>query len=124
MAAAGHTKTSNSDVMAVLVVYRDVEAVKFLMLPFPAPLEVLFFPSPLPTFGNFCFRFRLCIELVTSEFASSSILSSKCFHKNLTASTTSSFCFHIPVCNSCDWLCTRFYKLLVTLLGLLDSATC
>ena len=43
MAAAGHTKTSNSDAMAVLVVYRDVEAVKFLMLSFPAPLEILFF---------------------------------------------------------------------------------
>ena len=34
------------------------------------------------------------------------------------------FRFHIPVCNSCDWLSTRFHRLQVTLLGLLGSATC
>jgi len=48
----------------------------------------------------FCFRFQLCIMLVTSEFAfASSFFSSKCFrfHKNLTAFASSfRFCFHIP----------------------------
>ena len=44
---------------------RDVEAVKFLMLPFPAPLEVLCFRVRFCylTFGIFCFRFLLRIEL-------------------------------------------------------------
>ena len=83
-----------------------MEAVKFLMLPLPALFEIL------------CFRVRFCFQS----------LSLKCFclNKNLTASTasTSSFRFHIPVCNSCDWLSTRFHKLQVTLLGLLGSATC
>ena len=36
----------------------------------------------------------------------------------------SSFRFHIPVCNSWDWLSTRFYEQHVTLLGLLGIATC
>ena len=31
---------------------------------------------------------------------------------------------HILICNSCDWLSTRFHELQVTLLGLLGSATC
>ena len=82
---------------------RNVKAVKLLMLPLPAPLEVLCL--------RVCFRFRS--------------LSSKCFRfciqKNLTAS---SFRFHIPVCNSCDWLSTKFHKRKVTLVGLLGSATC
>ena len=33
------------------------------------------------------------------------------------------FRFHIPVCNSCDWLSIRLHKLQVTLLDLLGSAT-
>ena len=57
---------------------RDVEAVKFLMLPLPATDRI----------SRFRVRFR---------FQS---LSSKCFrfHKNLTASTASASCFrfHIP----------------------------
>ena len=61
----------------------DVEAVKFLMLPLPAPLEVLCFRVRFRflTFGIFCFR--LWIELVTSEFASASSL----FHQSGSAST-------------------------------------
>ena len=92
--------------IAMRVWFRDVEAVKFLMLPLPALFEVLWL------------RVRFCFQS----------LSSKCFplNKNLTACTVSasSFRFHTPVCNSCDWLSTRFYKLHVTLLGLLGSATC
>ena len=63
---------------------RDVEAVKFLMLPLPAPLEVLCFRVRFRflTFGIFCFRFR--IELVASEFASASSL----FHQRASASTS------------------------------------
>jgi len=49
------------------VVTRDVEAVEYFLFSLPAPYEVV------------CFRFQP--------------LSSKCFHKNLTAS---SFRFHIP----------------------------
>ena len=69
---------------------RDVEAVKFLMLPLPAPLEVLCFRVRFRflTFGIFCFCFQVWIELVASEFASaSSLFQSKCFrfHKNVTA---------------------------------------
>ena len=87
------------------------------MLPSSLPLPHLWnFLLPLPApdrISRFLVRFR---------FQS---LSSKCFrfcfHKNF---TTSSFPFHIPVCNSCDWLSTRFHKLQVTLLGLLGSATC
>ena len=73
------------------------------------------FPLPAPDkISRFRVRFR---------FQS---LLSKCFrfHKNLTASTAFSFRFHIHVCNSCNWLGTRFHKLQVTLLGLLGSATC
>ena len=74
-------------------------------------------PLPAPDRIN-CFQVRFRIQS----------LSSKClrFHENLTASTASasSFRFHIPVCNSCDWLSTRFHKLQVTLLGLLGNATC
>ena len=64
---------------------RDVEAVKFLMLPLPASLEVLCF--------RVCFRFRfltfrifclwLQVELVAFEFASASNL----FHQSAFAST-------------------------------------
>ena len=43
----------------------DVEAVKFLMLPLPAPLEVLRFRVRFRTFGIFCFRLR--VELVASS---------------------------------------------------------
>ena len=104
-----------------------MEAVNFLMLPLPAPLEVLCFRVHFLTFGIFCFRFQLQIELVASEFASPSSLLSKCFrfHKKLTASTASVSSFHFltSVCNSCDWLSTRFHKLQVTLLGLLGSVT-
>ena len=85
------------------------------MLPSSLPLLHLWnflLPLPAPDKIN---RFRV-------RFRFQSLLS-KCFrfHKNLTAS---SFRFHIPVCNSCDWLSTRFHKLQVTLLGLLGSATC
>ena len=64
---------------------RDVEAVKFLMLPLPAPLEVLCFRVRFRflTFGIFCFRFRLRVELVASEFASASSL----FYQSASAST-------------------------------------
>ena len=62
---------------------RDVEAVKFLMLPLPAPLEVLCFQVRFLTFRIFCFRFRLRIELIASEFASASSL----FHQSASAST-------------------------------------
>ena len=90
------------------------------MLPKSLPLPHLWnFLLPLPALDRIsCFRVPL-------RFQS---LSSKCFrfrfHKNLIASTASSFRFHIPVCNSCDWLSTRFHKLQMTLLGLLGSATC
>ena len=52
-----------------MLLIRDVEEVKFLMLPLPAPFEVL------------CFRVRFRFQP----------LSSKCFHfhENLTASTAS-----------------------------------
>ena len=65
---------------------RDVEAVKFLMLPLPAPVEVLCFRVRFRflTFGIFCFRSRLRIELVASEFASASSL----FHQRASASTS------------------------------------
>ena len=64
---------------------KDVEAVKFLMLPLPAPLEVLSFRVRFRflTFGFFCFRFRLRIELFASEFAFASSL----FHQTASAST-------------------------------------
>ena len=85
------------------------------MLPSSLPLPHLWnFLLPLPApdrIRRFQARFR---------FQS---LSSKCFRfqKNITAS---SFRFHIPVCNSCNWLSTRLHQIQVTLLGLLDSATC
>ena len=62
---------------------RDVEAVKFLMLPPPAPLEVLCFRVRLRflTFEIFCFRFR--VKLVAFEFASASSL----FYHSASAST-------------------------------------
>ena len=65
------------------VYIRDVEAVKFLMLPLPAPLEVLCFQVRFRflTFRIFCFRFQ--IELVASEFASASSLC----HQTASAST-------------------------------------
>ena len=47
---------------------RDVEAVKFLKLPLPAPLEVL------------CFRVRFRFQSLSSKCF--------CFHKNLTAFTS------------------------------------
>ena len=67
------------------LITRDVEAVKYLMLPLPAPLEVLCFRGRFRflTFGNFCFRFQLRIESVASEFASASIL----FNQSASAST-------------------------------------
>ena len=60
----------------VLVRIRDVEAVKFLMLPLPAPIEGLCFRVCFRflTFGIFCFRFQVRIELVASEFVSASSL--------------------------------------------------
>ena len=65
---------------------RDVEAFKFLMLPLPALLEVLYFRVRLRflIFGIFCFRFRLRIELVASEFASTSSL----FYQSASASVS------------------------------------
>ena len=65
---------------------RDVEAVKFLMLLFAAPLEVLCFRVRLRflIFGIFCFRFQLWIELVTFEFASAPSL----FHQSAFASAS------------------------------------
>ena len=99
---------------------RDVEVIKVLMLLLPAPLELLCFRvrCRFHTFGNFCFRYQLRIVIsrfrVRFHFQSFSL---KCFrfHKNLTASTAFSFRFHILVCNSCNWLSTRFHKLQVTL---------
>ena len=72
---------------------RDVEAIKFLMLPLPAPLEILYFRVRFRflIFGIFCFRFRLRIELAASEFASASGL----FHQSASASTKFNR-FHIP----------------------------
>ena len=57
------------------VLSRDVEAVKFLMLPLPAPIEVLCFRVRFRylTLGIFCFRFRLRTELIASEFASAPV---------------------------------------------------
>ena len=62
---------------------RDVEAVKYLMLPLPAPLEVLSFRVRFRflTCGIFCFRLR--IKLIASEFASASSL----FHQSASVST-------------------------------------
>ena len=69
------------------VICRDVEAVKFLMLPLPAPFEVLCFRVRFCflTSGIFCFRFQLRIELVASEFASTS----SPFHQSASASSLS-----------------------------------
>ena len=60
---------------------KDVEAVKFLMRPLPAPLEVLCFRVCFRflTFGVFCFRFQLRIKLVASAFS--------LFHQSASAST-------------------------------------
>ena len=62
--------------IAMRVWFRDVEAVKFLMLPLSALLEVLCFRVRycFLTFGNFCLRFKFRKELVASEFASASSL--------------------------------------------------
>ena len=62
---------------------KDVEAIKFLMLPLPAPFELLCFRVHFRFLylGIFCFCFR--IELVASEFASDSSL----FHQSASAST-------------------------------------
>ena len=100
-----------------------MEAVKFLMVPLPAPLEALCFRVRfrLLTFGIFRFRFQLRMELVAFEFASASGF----FHQSASATTKfKRFRFHIHVCTCCDRLSTRFRKLQVTLLGLLDRATC
>jgi len=55
---------------------RDVEAVEYFLLPLPASLEVSCFRVRFHflTLGIFCFRFRLRIKLVASEFASASSL--------------------------------------------------
>ena len=76
---------------------------------------------PLPHLWNFLLPLPASDRLSRFRFQ---YLSSRCFrfHKNLTASTASSF--RISVCNSCDWQSTRFYKLRVILLGLRGSATC
>ena len=70
--------TLTDDFVCALMQFRDVEAVKFLMLLLPAPPEVLCFQVCFRflTFGIFCFRFQPLL--------------SKCFylHKNLTASTS------------------------------------
>ena len=64
---------------------RDEEAVKFLMRPLPAPLEVLCFRFRFRvlTFGIFCFGFQIWIELVSFEFASASTI----FHQSASAPT-------------------------------------
>ena len=81
-------------------------------------------PSSLPLPHLWIFLLPLPAPDRISRFRFPS-LSSKCFrfHKHLAAST-SSFRFHIHVCNSCDWLSTRFHKLQMTLLSLLGSTTC
>ena len=65
---------------------RDVEAVKFLMLPLPAPLEVLCFRVRFRflTFGIFRFYFWHRIELIAPEFTSASSL----FHQSDSASAS------------------------------------
>ena len=70
----------------LLLMGRDVETVRFLMLPLPASLEVLCnrVRFRLLTFGIFCFRFLLHIELVAFEFASASSL----FHQSASASAS------------------------------------
>ena len=62
--------------IAMRVWFRDVEAVKFLMHPLSALLEVLCFRVRFCflTFGNFCLRFKFRKELVAFEFASASSL--------------------------------------------------
>ena len=57
----------------LLSAIREMEAVKFLMLPLPVPHEVLCFRVRFRflTFRIFCFQLR--IELVASEFASTKI---------------------------------------------------
>ena len=75
---------------------RDVEVIKFLMLPLPAPLELLCFRvrCRFHSFEIFCFCFQLRIVIsrfpVRFHFQS---FSSKCFrfYKSLTASTAFSF---------------------------------
>ena len=67
------------DAKICIVSGRNVEAVKYLML--PPPLEVLCFRVRFRflTLGIFCFRFQLRIELVASD--------SSLFHRNASAST-------------------------------------
>ena len=80
-----YTTTKNTTSHLSNIRTRDVEAFKFLMFLLPAPLEVLCFRVRfrLLIFGIFCFRFRLRIELVASEFVSASSL----FHQSASAST-------------------------------------
>ena len=112
----------------VFVRIRDVEALKFLMLPLPAPIEDLCFRVCFRflTFGIFCFRFQVRIELValSSLPLPVSFIKVLPLPQNLTAPTASSFHFHNSACSRCDWLSTRFHKLQMTLPGLLGSATC
>ena len=70
----------------LLLMGRDLKAVKFLMLPLPASFEVLCnrVRFRFLTFGIFCFRFLLHIELVAFEFASTSSL----FHQSASASAS------------------------------------
>ena len=72
-------------ILQLPIVATDVEAIKFLMLPLSAPLEVLCFRVRFRflTFEIFRFRFHLRIELVASEFVSASSL----FHQSASAST-------------------------------------
>ena len=72
-----------------------MEAVKFLMLPLPAPREVLCFRVRFSflTSGIFCFRYQLRIKLVASEFVSASSL----FRQSASAPQTfNRFRFYIP----------------------------
>ena len=69
-------KKTFSNPSKMLVAHRDVEEVKFFMLPLPAHLEVLSFRVRFHflTLEIFYFRFQLRIELVAPEFTSASSL--------------------------------------------------
>jgi len=89
-------KTTN-----VCILIRVVETVEYFLLPLPAsffqvlPLPRKFngfrFHIPALCFMKKCFRFWLHKQSNASEFASAQLFSSKCFRKNLTASTASAF---------------------------------
>ena len=103
-------RKNNTYTLSAIMPIREVEAFKFVLLPLPAPLQVLCFQVRfcflifgifasassssssfmlsssllLPHLWNFSFRFLLQIELVASNFASASSL----FHQSASASAS------------------------------------